>query len=98
MITFLIKAAQFILALMLLVLLHEVGHFTLSKLFGARVNKFYIFFDWKFSLWKKKIGETEYGVGWIPLGGYCQIDGMIDETQLDKEKFKAPPKPWEFRS
>ncbi len=95
---FLIKAAQFILALLLLVLLHEFGHFFFSKLFGARVNKFYIFFDWKFSLWKKKIGETEYGVGWLPFGGYCQIDGMIDETQLDKEKLKTPPQPWEFRS
>ncbi|MCD8282377.1 MAG: RIP metalloprotease RseP [Prevotella sp.] len=98
MIMFLIKAAQFILALMLLVLLHEAGHFTLSKLFGARVNKFYIFYDWKFSRWKRKIGETEYGVGWIPFGGYCQIDGMIDETQLDKNKLKTPPQPWEFRS
>ncbi|MCD8288473.1 MAG: RIP metalloprotease RseP [Prevotella sp.] len=96
--TFLIKAAQFILALLLLVLLHELGHFFFSKLFGARVNKFYVFYYWKFSLWKKKIGETEYGVGWIPLGGFCQIDGMVDETQLDKEKLKAPPKPWEFRS
>ncbi len=95
---FLIKACQFILALLLLVLLHEFGHFFFSKLFGVRVNKFYIFFDWKFSLWKKKIGETEYGIGWIPLGGYCQIDGMIDETQLDKEKLAAPAQPWEFRS
>ncbi len=95
---FLIKAVQFILALLLLVLLHELGHFFFSKLFGVRVNKFYVFFDWKFSLWKKKIGETEYGVGWIPLGGYCQIDGMVDETQLDKEKLKAPAREWEFRS
>ncbi len=95
---FLIKAAQFILALLLLVFLHECGHFLLSKLFGVRVNKFYIFFDWKFSLWKKKIGETEYGIGWIPLGGYCQIDGMIDETQLDKDKLAQPAQPWEFRS
>ncbi len=98
MIIILIKACQFILALLMLVLLHEAGHFFFSKLFGVRVNKFYIFFDWKFSLWKKKIGETEYGVGWIPLGGYCQIDGMIDETQLDKEKLKSPAQPWEFRS
>ncbi len=95
---FLIKACQFILALLMLVLLHEFGHFFFSKLFGVRVNKFYIFFDWKFSLWKKKIGETEYGIGWIPLGGYCQIEGMIDETQLDKEKLAAPAQPWEFRS
>lgn len=95
---FLIKALQLILAISLLVLLHEGGHFFFSKLFGVRVNKFYIFFDWKFSLWKKKIGQTEYGIGWIPLGGYCQIEGMIDETQLDSEKMKAPAQPWEFRS
>ncbi len=98
MIIFLIKAAQFILALILLVLLHELGHFTFSKLFGVRVNKFYIFFDWKFALWKKKLGETEYGIGWLPFGGYCQIEGMIDETQLDKDKLAAPPQPWEFRA
>jgi regulator of sigma E protease len=95
---FLIKALQFILAISLLVLLHEGGHFFFSKLFGVRVNKFYVFFDWKFSLWKKKIGETEYGIGWIPLGGYCQIEGMIDETQHDLDKMKAPAQPWEFRS
>lgn len=98
MIIFLIKALQFILAISLLVLLHEGGHFLFSKLFGVRVNKFYVFFDWKFSLWKKKIGDTEYGIGWIPLGGYCQIEGMIDETQHDAEKLKAPAQPWEFRS
>jgi regulator of sigma E protease len=95
---FLIKALQFILAISLLVLLHEGGHFFFSKLFGVRVNKFYVFFDWKFSLWKKKIGETEYGIGWIPLGGYCQIEGMIDETQHDLDKMKTPAQPWEFRS
>ncbi len=95
---FLIKALQFILAITLLVLLHEGGHFFFSKLFGVRVNKFYVFFDWKFSLWKKKIGETEYGLGWLPFGGYCQIEGMIDETQHDAEKLKAPAQPWEFRS
>ncbi len=95
---FLIKALQLILAISLLVLLHEGGHFFFSKLFGVRVNKFYIFFDWKFALWKKKIGQTEYGIGWIPLGGYCQIEGMIDETQLDPDKMKAPAQPWEFRS
>mgnify|MGYP004444626863 FL=1 len=87
---FLIKTLQFILAISLLVLLHEGGHFFFSKLFGVRVNKFYVFFDWKFSLFKKKIGETEYGLGWIPLGGYCQIEGMIDETQHDAEKLAAP--------
>ncbi len=117
---FLIKALQFILAISLLVLLHEGGHFFFSKLFGVRVNKFYVFFDWKFSLfstysnwwrrlWHKKPVEknedgtykyegTEYGLGWIPLGGYCQIEGMIDETQHDAEKLKAPAQPWEFRS
>ena len=95
---FLIKTLQFILAISLLVLLHEGGHFFFSKLFGVRVNKFYVFFDWKFSLFKKKIGETEYGLGWIPLGGYCQIEGMIDETQHDAEKLAAPAQPYEFRS
>lgn len=97
----LIKTLQFILAISLLVLLHEGGHFFFSKLFGVRVNKFYIFFDWKFSLfkWKPKNSETEYGVGWIPLGGYCQIEGMIDETQHDAEKLaNTPAQPWEFRS
>lgn len=98
MIVILIKALQFILAISLLVLLHEGGHFFFSKLFGVRVNKFYVFFDWKFSLWKKKVGETEYGIGWIPLGGYCQIEGMIDETQHDAEKLKAPAQPYEFHS
>lgn len=98
MIVFLIKTLQFVLAISLLVLLHEGGHFFFAKLFGVRVNKFYVFFNWKFSLWKKKIGETEYGLGWIPLGGYCQIDGMIDETQHDADKLKAPAQPWEFRS
>ena len=106
--------------------MHEGGHFFFSKLFGVRVNKFYIFFDWKFSLfstkfnwWRKLRGKvdengkvipakkkedgsyeyegTEYGLGWIPLGGYCQIEGMIDETQHDVEKLKQPAKPWEFR-
>ena len=95
---FLIKTLQFILAISLLVLLHEGGHFFFSKLFGVRVNKFYVFFDWKFSLFKKKIGETEYGIGWIPLGGYCQIEGMIDETQHDASKLAAPAQPYEFRS
>ncbi len=98
MVVFLIKAIQFILAISLLVLLHEGGHFFFSKLFGVRVNNFYIFFDWKFAIWKRKFGETDYGVGWIPLGGYCQIEGMIDETQLDKEKLSQPAQPWEFRS
>ncbi len=94
----LIKAIQFILSISLLVLLHEGGHFAFSKLFGVRVNKFYMFFDWKFALFRKKIGQTEYGIGWIPLGGYCQIEGMIDETQLDKEKLAQAAQPYEFRS
>lgn len=116
---FLIRALQFILAITILVFLHEGGHFVFSKLFGVRVNKFYVFFDYKFRLfstysnwWRKLRGKapakknedgeyeyegTEYGIGWIPLGGYCQIEGMIDETQHDVEKLKAPAKPWEFR-
>ena len=116
---FLIRTLQFILAITILVALHEGGHFFFSKLFGVRVNKFYIFFDWKFSLfstkfnwWRRLRGKvdqngkvipakkkedgsyeyegTEYGLGWIPLGGYCQIEGMIDETQHDVEKLKEP--------
>lgn len=123
---FIIKTLQFILAITILVALHEGGHYFFSKLFGVRVNKFYIFFDYKFSLfstkfnwWRKLRGKvdsegkvipakknedgsyeyegTEYGLGWIPLGGYCQIEGMIDETQHDVEKLKQPAKPWEFR-
>lgn len=97
----LIKTLQFLLAISLLVLLHEGGHFFFSKLFGVRVNKFYMFFDWKFSIfkWKPKNSDTEYGIGWIPLGGYCQIEGMIDETQHDAEKLaNSPVQPWEFRA
>lgn len=116
---FLIRALQFILAITILVFLHEGGHFLFSKLFGVRVNKFYVFFDWKFSLfstystWYRRLrgkgparrdaegnyeyDGTEYGIGWIPLGGYCQIEGMIDETQHDVTKLQAPPKPYEFR-
>jgi len=95
---FLIKALQLVLALSLLVLLHEGGHFFFAKLFGVRVEKFYIFFDWKFSLlkFKPKNSDTEYGVGWIPLGGYCKISGMIDES-FDTEQMKRPAQPWEFR-
>ncbi len=114
-----IRTLQFILAITILVALHEAGHFFFAKLFGVRVSKFYVFFDYKFSLfstkmnwWRKLRGKapakkledgsyeyegTEYGVGWIPLGGYCQIDGMIDETQHDLEKLREPAKPWEFR-
>lgn len=93
----LIKAAQLILCLSLLVILHEFGHFFFAKLFKCRVEKFYLFFNPKFSLYKKKIGETEYGIGWIPFGGYVKIAGMIDES-MDKEQLKQEPKPWEFRS
>lgn len=92
-----IKASQFILSLSLLIVLHELGHFIPAKLFKTRVEKFYLFFDYKFSLLKKKIGETTYGIGWIPLGGYVKIAGMIDES-MDKEQMKKPAQPWEFRS
>ena len=96
---FLIRVLQFILAISLLVLLHEGGHFFFAKLFGVRVEKFYIFFDWKFSLFKfkPKNSDTEYGVGWLPLGGYCKISGMIDES-FDTEQMKKPMQPWEFRA
>lgn len=92
-----IKIAQFILSLSILIVLHELGHFIPAKLFKTRVEKFYLFFDWKFSLFKIKKGETEYGIGWLPLGGYVKIAGMIDES-MDKEQMKQPPQPWEFRS
>lgn len=93
----LIKASQFILSLSLLIVLHELGHFIPAKIFKTRVEKFYLFFDYKFSLFKKKIGETVYGIGWIPLGGYVKISGMIDES-MDTDQMKEEPKPWEFRS
>ena len=92
-----IKLSQFLLSLSLLIILHELGHFIPSKIFKTRVEKFYLFFDVKFSLFKKKIGETEYGIGWLPLGGYVKISGMIDES-MDKEQMALPPQPWEFRS
>ncbi|MBS3737392.1 MAG: RIP metalloprotease RseP [Psychroflexus sp.] len=95
--TFWIKAAQLILSLSILVVLHELGHFIPAKLFKTKVEKFYLFFDVKFSLFKKKIGETVYGIGWLPLGGYVKIAGMIDES-MDKEQMAKPPQPWEFRS
>ena len=96
---FLIRVLQLILALTILVFLHEGGHFFFAKLFGVRVEKFYIFFDWKFSLFKfkPKKSDTEYGIGWIPLGGYCKIAGMIDES-FDTEQMKHPEQPWEFRT
>ena len=93
----LIKITQLILSLSILVIFHEFGHFIASKIFGARVEKFYLFFDPWFSLFKFKKGDTEYGVGWLPLGGYVKISGMIDES-MDKEAMKLPPQPWEFRS
>ncbi len=95
--TFWIKAAQLILSLSILVVLHELGHFIPAKLFKTKVEKFYLFFDVKFSLFKKKIGDTVYGIGWLPLGGYVKIAGMIDES-MDKEQMAKPPQPWEFRS
>jgi regulator of sigma E protease len=91
------QAAQFILSLSILIVLHELGHFIPAKLFKTRVEKFYLFFDPWFSLFKVKKGETEYGVGWLPLGGYVKISGMIDES-MDKEQMSQPPQPWEFRS
>ena len=96
---FLIRVLQLVLALTILVFLHEGGHFFFAKLFGVRVEKFYIFFDWKFSLFKfkPKKSDTEYGIGWIPLGGYCKIAGMIDES-FDTEQMKQPEQPWEFRT
>ena len=93
----LIKLSQFLLSLSLLIVLHELGHFIPAKLFKTRVEKFYLFFDVKFSLLKKKIGDTEYGIGWLPLGGYVKISGMIDES-MDTEAMALPPQPWQFRS
>ena len=93
----LIKTTQLLLSLSILVVLHEAGHFMFARLFKTRVEKFYLFFDPWFSLFKVKKGDTEYGIGWIPLGGYVKISGMIDES-MDKEAMKQPPKPWEFRS
>ncbi len=93
----LIKALQLIFSLAILILVHELGHFLPAKLFKTRVDKFYLFFDPWFSLFKFKRKDTEYGIGWLPLGGYCKISGMIDES-MDKELMKQPPQPWEFRS
>lgn len=93
----LIQASQLILSLSILIVLHELGHFVPAKLFKTRVEKFYLFFDPWFSLAKKKVGDTEYGIGWIPLGGYVKISGMIDES-MDKEQMAQPPQDWEFRS
>lgn len=90
-------AGQLMLSLSILIVLHEGGHFFPARLFGTRVEKFYLFFDPGFALLKKKIGETEYGIGWLPLGGYVKISGMIDES-FDKEQMQGEPKEWEFRS
>lgn len=94
---FWIKAAQLILSLSILIVLHELGHFIPAKLFKTRVEKFYLFFNPWFSLFKVKRGETEYGLGWLPLGGYVKISGMIDES-MDKDQLAKAPEPWEFRS
>ena len=93
----LIKVSQFILSLSLIIVLHEFGHYWPAKYFKIKVEKFYLFFDVNFSLFKKKIGETEWGIGWLPIGGYVKIAGMIDES-MDKEQMAKPPKSWEFRS
>ncbi len=94
---FFTKAVSLIFSLSILVVLHELGHFIPAKLFKTKVEKFYLFFDPWFSLVKKKVGDTVYGIGWLPLGGYVKIAGMVDES-MDKEQMKEPPKPWEFRS
>ena len=95
----LMKILQVLLALSILILIHELGHFVFAKMFRIRVEKFYLFFDAGFALFKfkPKNSDTEYGIGWLPLGGYCKISGMIDES-LDTEALKSEPKPWEFRS
>ena len=90
-----IQITQFIMSLSLLIILHELGHFIPAKIFKTKVEKFYLFFDWPFSLIKKKFGETEYGIGLLPLGGYVKIAGMIDES-MDKEQLKEEPKDWNF--
>ncbi|HVK97135.1 MAG TPA: RIP metalloprotease RseP [Flavisolibacter sp.] len=95
--SFAANVGQFILAFSILVILHELGHFLTARWFGCRVEKFYLFFNPWFSIWKKKIGDTEYGLGWIPLGGYVKISGMIDES-MDKEQLNTPAQPYEFRS
>jgi len=92
-----IKAGQLILSLSILVILHEFGHYITARWFKCRVEKFFLFFDPWFALFKKKVGDTVYGIGWLPLGGYVKISGMIDES-MDKEAMKQPPQPWEFRS
>lgn len=100
-----VKVIQLFVSLSLLIVLHEGGHFFFARLFKTRVEKFYMFFDFlfpfsgilNFPLWKKKVGDTEYGIGWFPLGGYVKISGMVDES-MDTEQMKQPPQPWEYRS
>src|SRR3954451_20301025 len=92
-----VKTLQFILSFSIIVTLHELGHFITARWFKCRVDKFYLFFNPWFSLWKKKIGETEYGLGWVPFGGYVKISGMVDES-MDKEQLKKPAEAYEFRS
>lgn len=92
-----IKVLQVITCFSLLVLVHEFGHFLFAKLFHTRVEKFYLFFNPWFSIFKFRIGETEYGMGWVPFGGYCKIAGMVDES-MDSDQMKSEPQPWEYRS
>ena len=94
---FFIKAIQLLMSLSLLIVLHELGHFIPARIFKTRVEKFFLFFDVKFALFKKKIGDTTYGIGWLPLGGYVKISGMIDES-MDTEQMKQPAQEWEFRA
>lgn len=91
------QTIQLLVTLTLLVFVHELGHFMWAKIFGVRVDKFYLFFNPWFSLYKRKVGETEYGIGWLPLGGYCKIAGMVDES-MDTESLNSEPQPWEYRS
>ncbi|MFM1791916.1 MAG: metalloprotease RseP, partial [Bacteroidota bacterium] len=94
----LITAAQFVLALSILITLHECGHFWAARAFGIRIEKFYLFFDaWGFKFFSFKKGDTEYGIGWLPLGGYVKIAGMVDES-LDKDQLASEPQNWEYRS
>ena len=93
----LIQIGTLMLSLMLLVMLHELGHYVTARWFGVRVERFFCFFDVKFAIWKKQIGDTVYGIGWLPLGGYVKLSGMIDES-MDLDQMKQEPKPWEFRT
>jgi regulator of sigma E protease len=95
--TIMIQVAQILFILSVLVILHEFGHYITAKWFKVRVEKFYLFIDAGFSLLKKKIGDTEWGIGWLPLGGYVKLSGMIDES-MDTEQMQQEPQPWEFRS